>query len=254
MSSYKKTNDKDFKKDLPNLPKLNKLQHDIDNISSISQQNFKNLLLRGENLKDLKEKADSLKDFTKIFKKRAQQLQSPTPPTPVPPTVSDESDSDYDSDYTSENEITKISEYEDQLMNYFTDGHYQYVLDKASQLGLLPFVELVLNASKNEPLNLHLNKALSIASYYGHLYVVEALLDSDLTTEKYYNRQPRPKIESFLFFEGQYEIPHTNIPLTSGEIREAIIQSTYGKHQLIKDTLEPYYYKTHAIKERHVPK
>ena len=113
-------------------------------------------------------------------------------------------------------------------------------------------VKFVLNTSKKEPLNLKLDKALSSASYYGHLDVVEELLDSDLTTENYFNRQPRPKIEAFLFFEGQSEIPYANIPLTSDQIREAIVQATYGKHQLVQDTLNKYYFRTHAIKERYV--
>ena len=194
---------------------------------------------------------ESLKDASSLFKKRAKQVKESFEPSPPPVVISPIVKTRKFSDYNTENELTKISEYEEQLHNYLDKGEYQYVLDKASELGLLDFVDLLLNQSEKEELYLRLDKALESASYYGHLDIVERLLDSDVNTERYMGINPRPKVEPFLFFEGKSEIPYVNVPLTHDNIRKAMLNATLAKHDLVFKILEKYYYRTHAVKDRH---
>jgi hypothetical protein len=145
-----------------------------------------------------------------------------------------------------------MSEYEQQLMEEYLVGQYQYVLDKASQLGLLRFVKRILELSSYHPLELNITDSLNMAAYYGHIEVVETLLSHDLDNERYYGKAPREEVTALLpFFEDKPRIPYTNEPLTHEDIRKAIIAAYSANHNEVAKVLEAYYYRTHAIKDRH---
>lgn len=236
----------------------------IKEVQNIMQGNLQKILQRGEDLHALAQKAEDLRGTTALFKKRAQKLKEEVekPLIPLPkkrelpqlpqkeelPTIKKEKSLDY----LTEIEDTQMSEYEQQLMRYYHEGHYQYVLDKASQLGLVRFVKKVIELSTYYPIDLNIFDALKAAAYYGHLEVVEELLEHDLDNERYYGKAPRDEIISVLpFFEDKPRIPYTNEPLTHEELRNAIITAYTANHSELAKILEAYYYRTHAVKDRH---
>lgn len=225
-------------------------------VQDIMQSNLYKILKRGEDLHSLSQKTDGLRDTSSLFKKRARQLkedvidpviQLPRLPKPKNSLVKQQS-----LDYLTENEETQMSEYEQQLMEYYKAGQYQYVLDKASQLGLLRFVQSVLDLSQHNHVELNIADALKVAAYYGHIEVIEQLLSHDIDNERYYGKAPREKVVAILpFFEDKSRIPYTNEPLTHNDLRNSIIAAYSANHNEIAKILEGYYYRTHTIKDRH---
>lgn len=233
------------------------MEESIKEVQDITQSNIYKILQRGENLHSLSEKIDVLRDTTSLFKKRARQLKEEVTPNIQlsklnieyqEPEVKKQSSLDY----LTENEDTQMSEYEQQLMEYYLAGQYQYVLDKASQLGLLRFVNQILELSSYHPLELNIVDALNTAAFYGHIEVIETLLSHDVENERYYGKAPREKVTAVLpFFQDKHRIPYTNQPLTHEDIRNAIISAYSANHNEVAKLLEVYYYRTHAIKDRH---
>lgn len=236
----------------------------IKEVQDIMQSNLQKILQRGEDLHELSRKADELQGASALFKKRARQLKEEVekPLIPFPkkrelPELPQRQETplikkEKSFDYLTEIEDTQISEYEQQLMTYYQEGHYQYVLDKASQLGLLRFVKKVIELSTYYPIDLNISDALKAATYYGHVEVVEELLEHDIENERYYGKAPREEVISVLpFFEDKPRIPYTNEPLTHNDLRNAILTAYKSNHSELAKILESYYYRTHAIKDRH---
>jgi len=245
------------------MASINKSIKKVQEVQDIMQGNLHKILQRGEDLHVLAQKADDLREASALFKKRAIQLKKEVekPLIPIPkkrelPTLPKKEvvpiKKEILLDYLTEIEDTQMSEYEQQLMIYYNEGHYQYVLDKASQLGLLRFVKHVLELSTFYPLELNIFDALKAASFYGHVEIVEELLAHDVENERYYGKAPREEIISVLpFFEDKPRIPYTNEPLTHDDLRNAIITAYTSNHVELAKILEAYYYRTHAIKDRH---
>jgi hypothetical protein len=234
----------------------------IQEVQDIMQSNIYKILQRGEDLHNLSKKVDELKDASALFKKRAKQVKEEvTKPFIQLPKLSQKEYKQVQEpklkkvvslDYLTRIEDTDIKEYENQLRNYLHEGHYQYVLDKAAQLGLIEFVRHILNLSEYYPLELNIADALNTASYYGHIEIVEMLLEHDIDNEKYYGKVPREEVISILpFFDNKSRIPYTNEPLGHEDIRKAIISAYSANHKELAKILEAYYYRTHAIKDRH---
>lgn len=243
---------------------MSSLNESVQEVQDIMQSNIYKILQRGEDLHKLSQKSDELRGASALFKKRARQIKHEVQPTQIdlfPKKVKEELPvlpelpvlkKQPSIDYLSEIEDTQMSEYEQQLMEYYYAGHYQYVLDKASQLGLLRFVKHVLELSTYHPLDLNIADSLNAASYYGHVEIVEALLNHDVDNERYYGKAPREEIISVLpFFDDKPRIPYTNEPLTHDDIRKAIITAYSAHHNELAKILEDYYYRTNAIKDRH---
>lgn len=240
---------------------MSSVEDSIKDVHRIMQTNIQQILQRGEDLHNLSQKVDELRDASALFKKRARQLKEEAKPLPIlpskpievvetvkTPTLTKQSSLDY----ITEIEDTQMSEYEKQLMEYYYQGHYQYVLEKASQLGLIRFVNRLLELSTYYPIDLNIFEALNAASYFGHVEVVEALLNHDVENERYYGKAPREEIISVLpFVEDKPRIPYTNEPLSHDNIRKAIITAYSANHAELAKILEGYYYRTHAIKDRH---
>lgn len=241
---------------------MNNINKELDKTKDILKKNIDSLLHRGEALESLVKKSEELKDFSSIFKKRARQIRESEenslpkiskrkPSLKNTDTDTDIIESDSD-DYTSSIEDTDIKDYEEQLRQYYYQGEYQYVLDKASQLGLTEIVKKLLHISEYVPMKLELSSALLTSSHYGHLEVIEVLLDNDIENERYFGREARLETESILpIFGRQYRIPYTNIPLTHDNLRNAILASYTANHSELAKILESYYYRTNAIKDRH---
>jgi hypothetical protein len=233
------------------------MEESIKEIQDITQSNIYKILQRGDNLHNLSEKVDSLRDTSSLFKKRARQLKEEVKPVIQLSKLNIEYEQPIlkkqaSLDYLTENEETQLSEYEEQLMEHYLAGQYQYVLDKASQLGLLRFVKRILELSSYHPLDLNIAYSLNMAAYYGHIEVIETLLSHDIDNERYYGKAPREEVTYLLpFFEDKPRIPYTNEPLTHEDIRKAIISAYSANHNEVANVLEAYYYKTHAIKDRH---
>ena len=234
------------------------MDESIKEVQDITQSNIYKILHRGENLHSLSQKVEALRDTTSLFKKRARRLKEeikkPIFQHPKLHIKTDEPilQKQVSLDYLTENEETQLSEYEEQLMDHYLSGQYQYVLDKASQLGLLRFVSRVLELSSYHPLELNIADALNVAAYYGHIEVIETLLSHDIDNERYYGKAPREEVTAILpFFEDKPRIPYTNEPLIHEDIRKAIIAAYSANHNEVAKVLEAYYYRTHAIKDRH---
>lgn len=241
---------------------MSSLNDSVKEVQDIMQDNLQKILKRGEDLNQLAQKTDELREFTSIFKKRAKQLKTEIekpiislPQLPIkqrdaipqePPKITKIPSLDY----LTEIEDTSISEYEQQLLNYIHEGHYQYVLDKASQMGLINFVNHLINLSRYYPLELDIATALKAAAFYGHIEIVESLLDHDLDNERYYGRTPNMDPDSFSFYLKTI-VPYTNEPLTHDDIRNAILEAHKGNHKELASVLETYYFRTHAVKDRH---
>jgi hypothetical protein len=213
------------------------LSNVLNDVDDITNKNLYKLLNRGESLNDMITKSQSLKNSAILFKKSAK-------------TLNNENEKSVDEvDYRTENNNISLSEYENQLLEMIDMGEYQYALDKASQLGLLDIVNKVIDISKKHPLHLDLSLALKSASFIGHLYVVEALIDNDIDNERNHKRIPRPSIKEFFpFYEGQKSISYSNIPLTIESLKSAILQAVFAKHFEVKIILETYYLRTCLIK------
>lgn len=242
---------------------MSSVDKSVREVQDIMKGNLQKILQRGEDLHVLAQKADDLRSATSLFKKRAQKIKEEVeqpliqfPKRELPELPRKEEipliKKEKSLDYLTEIEDTQMSEYEQQLMTYYQEGHYQYVLDKASQLGLLRFVKKVIELSTYYPIDLNISDALKAAAYYGHVEVVEELLAHDIENERYYGKAPREEIISVLpFFEDKPRIPYTNEPLTHNDIRNAIITAYTSNHSELAKILEAYYYRTHAIKDRH---
>lgn len=244
---------------------MDKIQKDLDKTQSILKDSVYQLLHRGERLEDLSNKTDDLMQFAATFKKRARKLQdiekskfslprfiAPEETEIDKDTNTDTISTDTSDDYQTSIEDTDISEYIDQLREYYKQGEYQYVLDKVSQLGLVDYVKKLLIISEDFSMNLDLAEALNSACYYGHVEVVEVLLNNDIENERYFGRKPRVESDSVLpFLNSKLRIPYTNKPLTHDNIRRAILSAHSGNHLELAKILETYYYRTHAIKDRH---
>ena len=219
------------------------------------------ILQRGEDLHKLAQRSEDLKDTSALFKKRAKQVKEevskPLIQLPVLPKLQqknnvpkEELQTPGSPDYLTQIEDTNIKEYENHLRDSLHEGHYQYVLDKATQLGLKEFVKHLLNLSRYYPLELNIATPLKGASFYGHLEVVEILLEHDVENERHYGKTPNIDPNSFSFYLKKI-IPYTNEPLTHDNIRSAIIEAHKANHIELAKVLEAYYYRTHAIKDRH---
>jgi hypothetical protein len=244
---------------------MSSVEDSIKDVHRIMQTNIQQILQRGEDLHSLSRKVDELRDASALFKKRAKQLKEevkpfipslptlPSKPVEVVETVKTPTLTKQSSlDYLTEIEDTHMSEYEKKLMEYYHQGHYQYVLEKASQLGLIRFVNRLLELSTYYPIDLNIFEALNTASYFGHVEIVEALLNHDVENERYYGKAPREEIISVLpFVDDKPRIPYTNEPLSHDNIRKAIITAYSANHTELAKILESYYYRTHAIKDRH---
>lgn len=225
------------------------MEESIKEVQDIIQSNIYKILQRGENLHILSKKVEELTDTSSLFKKRARQLKEETkrPIIQLPKLPSEQIlKKQISLDYLTG---TQMSEYEQQLMEYYVAGQYQYVLDKASQLGLLRFVRKVLELSSYHPLELNIADALNVAVYYGHIEVIETLLRHDINNERYYGKAPREEV--IAFFEDKPRIPYTNEPLTHEDIRKAIIAAYSANNIEVAKVLETYYYRTYAVKDRH---
>jgi hypothetical protein len=231
----------------------------VKEVQDIMQSNLYKILQRGEDLHKLAQKSEDLKDASALFKKRAKQLKEEVN-LPVLPKLQQKKDVPKEQvqelqkplslDYLTQIEDTDIREYENQLRDYLHEGHYQYVLDKAAQLGLIEFVRHLLNLSRYYALELDIATPLKGASFYGHLEVVEILLEHDVENERHYGKTPNIDPDSFSFYLKKI-IPYTNEPLTHDDIRSAIIEAHKANHIELAKVLEAYYYRTHAIKDRH---
>lgn len=247
---------------------MDKIQKDLDKTQSILQDSIHKLLHRGERLEDLSSKTDDLMQFASTFKKSARKLAEIEKskfslPKIIKPKENVSTDTDTDTtstststdssdDYKTSIEDTDISEYIEQLKDYYKEGEYQYVLDKSSQLGLVYYVKKLLTISEDFAMNLDLSEALNAACYYGHVEVVEVLLNNDIENERYFGRKPRVETESVLpFFSSNLRIPYINKPLTHDNIRNAILRAHASNHLELAKIIETYYYRTHAIKDRH---
>jgi ankyrin repeat protein len=137
--------------------------------------------------------------------------------------------------YTSKINDTDMFEYTDHLLSLL-DTHdvykMQYVLDKASQMGIIELVIYIITQSKKNLSNLHINNALLNATLIGHIEIVEFLLEHDFDNEG-----------------DNLNGETTNIPLTQKDIENAIKQSILANHSEIHKILEGYYYKTYVMKK-----
>lgn len=104
-----------------------------------------------------------------MFRKRAKELKEQT--------VEDTSS-------IGSNEVA-LDEYTQHLKDMLVVGRYQYVLNKASQLGLADTVRTVLAYSRNHPIHLNLAEALDLAAHYGHIEVVDELIENDVNNKTY---------------------------------------------------------------------
>ena len=242
---------------------MDKVQKDLDRTQRILQDNMNKLLHRGESLQDLSKKVDDLREFTSLFKKQARQIRVNEESKLVIPNLSLKKSLEPDpepkfpvkenlDDYSTSIEDTDISEYIKQLIEYYEQGEYQYVLDKFSQLGLVDYVKQLLSISEEIKMNLDLADALTVAAYYGHVEVVEELLNNDIDNERFFGKEPRVATESILpFLSSQFKIPYINKPLTHDNLRRSILSAHAANHLELAKVLETYYYRTHAIKDRH---
>jgi hypothetical protein len=232
----------------------------IQEVQDIMQSNLYKILQRGEDLHNLAHKVDELKDASALFKKRAkkvkEEVSKPFIQLPVlSPKEKSESVPELQKtpslDYLTEIEDTNISDYEQQLRHYLHEGHYQYVLDKSAQLGLIEFVKHLLNLSRYYALELDIATPLKAAAFYGHLEVVELILHHDVENERHYGKTPNISDSDPITVLFSKIVPYTNEPLTHDDIRSAIIESHKANHTELSKILEAYYYRTHAIKDRH---
>jgi hypothetical protein len=236
---------------------MSSVSSSVKEVQDIMQSNIEKILQRGEKLQSLAKKVDELKDTSALFKKRARKIKEEQEmPIISPPELNDEDlpllRSPSSLDYLTKIEDTDMSEYEQQLTEYYHIGQYQYVLDKASQLGLLHFVKQILKLSEYYPIKLNIANALNHASHYGHIEIVNELLTHDIENERYYGKAPREEVIAILpFFHNKSRIPYTNEPLTHDDLRRCIITAYNSYHKELAATLEAYYYKTHAVKDRH---
>jgi hypothetical protein len=237
---------------------MSSVNNSVKEVQDIIQDNLQKILQRGENLHELSKKAEDLRDASALFKKRAKQVKAEVerpfiklPHLPSKKVIQQETVTKAPSlDYLTEIEDTSISEYEQQLLTYIHEGHYQYVLDKAAQMGLINFVTHLINLSRYYPLELDIGSALKAAAFYGHIEIIELLLEHDVENERYYGKTPNIDPDSFSFYLTKI-IPYTNEPLTHDDIRNSILEAHKGNHKELSNVLEKYYYRTHAIKDRH---
>jgi Synaptobrevin len=212
--------------------KITQINKEIENTSNILNENVYKILNRGEDIHQLREKASQLEDIGKLFKK-----------------------TNYLDNYLTENEDTSIEEYEKHLITLMHDGQYQYVLDKASQLGLIDMIKYIIEKSKYFQYNLYINNALINASTMGHIDIVELLIEHDIDNEMYYGREPileyPTSYELFGFFTSSpiLKRPLSNLPLTHDDLIEAIKNAVLNNHLEIQKILDKYYFRTFAIKE-----
>lgn len=226
------------------LHKLNNINKDLEKTTETLHDSLHNLLNRGEKLDELIKKSNDLQDISSLFKKSTYKL--------VNKLLQDTSKKQ--DDYKTENEETNIVEYETHLKKLLREGEIQYVFDKAAQLGLINFIKYIINITKIHPVNLYINQALISASFLGHFYIVELVLDHDIDNEKFYGRKPREASQSFfypLIDEPVSKIPFSNLPLTQDDLKNAIVQSILANHIDVQKLLEQYYFRTFDIKERY---
>lgn len=228
---------------------MKNIEKNIQETSDILNENINKILNRGEGLNVLIEKSDKLKDISASFKKTAKKLNKNLDNN------SDKKLNNLDNkldDYLTKNEDTNIEEYEEHLkMLLDKDEEVQYVLDKASQLGLIDIVEYIIDKSKYHQYNLYINNALINASSMGHIDIVELLLYHDVDNEMYYGRQPRLSRNIFNLYSNKLEIPFSNLPLTHDDLLEAKFKAIFNKHLEIDKVLDKYYFRSFAIKDRY---
>lgn len=249
------------------------INEDLDKARALLKQNLDILLHRGEKLENLIQTADDIRGAATLFKKTAKKIEKaeenkipisisipkpnlkpklPKQKTQDKPVEIKEIVKQPSHEYLSSIEDTDIREYEQQLRDYYYAGEYQYVLDKASQLGLIDSVKKLLYISEYVPMNLNLADALYSASYFGHFEVIEALLDNDIENERFFGKEPRLETESLLpIFSKQLRIPYLNNPLTHNNLRNAVLAAYTSNHYELAKILETYYYRTHSVKDRH---
>lgn len=232
---------------------MKNIEKTIQETSDILNENINKILNRGEDLNVLIEKSDKLKDLSALFKKTAKKLNKNLDNN------SDKKLNNLDNnldnkldDYLTENEDTSIKEYEEHLkMLLDKDEEVQYVLDKASQLGLIDIIKYVIDKSKYHQYNLYINNALINASSMGHIDIVELLLDHDIDNEMYYGRKPELHRNIFNISTNKLKIPFSNLPLLHNDLVEAKLKAILNKHLEIEKVLEKYYFRSFAIKDRH---
>ncbi len=223
---------------------MKNIEQTIQETSDILNENINKILNSGESLKVLMEKSNELENVSTLFKKTAKRINN----------SSDDKLDDKLDDYLTENDDTNIEEYEEHLKILLEkDEEVQYVLDKASQLGLIDIVKYVIDKSKYHEYNLYINNALINASSMGHIDIVELLLDHDVDNEMYYGRKPE-LYRNIFSVSNKLKIPFSNLPLVHDDLLEALKNAIYNNHLEIEKVLEKYYFRSFAIKEIYIKK
>jgi hypothetical protein len=231
------------------------LDHSIKTVQDTLKSNLNKLLHRGENIQSLVSKANDLQNTSSLFKKRAKLLNHSTSIGSSNSTPVDSSHSSNSTSINSSNsqlrpadfDLDSINEYKKKLLEHYNTGHYQYVLDKSSQLGLEQMVQHILKLSESHPLYLNLADALLHAAHYGHLSIIETLLEND--TQNDYEQQKYLLFLDLGFTLDDSDIDFTNQSLSRSDLQKAIVKAHTYNHPVIAQTLESYYYNTYNDKE-----
>lgn len=234
------------------------LDNSIKKIQDTLESNVNKLLHRGANLQSLVSKANNLQNTSSLFKKRAKliNLNHSIPIgsslTPVNSPVHSSNSSSINSSSNSQLrpsdfDLDSINEYKKKLLEHYNAGHYQYVLDKSSQLGLEQMVQHILKLSESHPFYLNLADALLHAAHYGHVGIVELLLQNDIQND--YEQQNYLLFLDIGFTLDDSDINFTNQLLSRSDLQKAIVRAHTYNHPMIAETLESYYYNTYNDKE-----
>jgi hypothetical protein len=105
-------------------------------------------------------------------------------------------------------------------------------------------VQHILKVSESHPLYLKLAEALLHAAHYGHVLIVEALLQNDIQNDYEQN-----KSISFLPFLDEPEIDFTNQSLSRSDLQKTIVTAHTNNHSAIAQMLQSYYYSTYNDKK-----
>lgn len=236
------------------------LDKSIKEVQDTLQNNVHKLLTRGENLQSLASKANDLQNTSLLFKKRTKHFPKQETETKFSTSsnLSNSNSRNSNSSHSikrasasnnlnkssSDFDFDSLKEYKQKLLEHYNAGHYQYVLDKSSQLGLDEMVQHILKVSESHPLYLKLAEALLHAAHYGHVLIVEALLQNDIQNDYEQN-----KSISFLPFLDEPEIDFTNQSLSRSDLQKTIVTAHTNNHSAIAQMLQSYYYSTYNDKK-----